>query len=309
MLQVRNLNIIFISILLTSFSSCGLLKKSNKSESNVEKTEDTRIVLEEEEDIDIPEPVLRIPNLVEFKTSAGTFTVKLYSETPLHQKNFAKLIDENYYDGLLFHRVIKNFMIQGGDPNSKDAAKNVPLGNGGPGYTIPAEFNQKLYHKKGALCAARQGDAQNPEQRSSGSQFYIVTGAVYSLSDLGQMEVRINQQAKAGMMTKYWANPKNKVDAALYARYKKELKRDSLNALVAKIKQKQLNDYVPYKFTEQQIKDYTTIGGTPFLDNNYTVYGEVVDGIEVVEQIGMTKTAPGDRPIEDVKIISIKILD
>jgi len=313
MLQVRNLNIIFISILLTSFSSCGLLKKSNKTESNAEKTaeisDSDRITFKEGDNIDIPEPEMKIPNLVEFTTSAGKFTVKIYSETPLHQMNFAKLIDQNYYDGLLFHRVIKDFMIQGGDPNSKGAAKNVPLGNGGPGYTIPAEFNQQFYHKKGALCAARQGDAQNPEQRSSGSQFYFVTGAVYSLSDLGQMEVRINQQAKAGMMTKYWANPKNKADAELYAKYKSEFKRDSLNALVAKIKQEQLYNYVPYKFSEQQIKDYTTIGGTPFLDNNYTVYGEIVEGIEVIEEIGKEKTTPGNRPIEDVKIISIKILD
>ncbi len=306
MLQVRNLNIIFLSILITSFSSCGLLKKSNKSEKEVK---NTTLTNKKDEVVAVPEPVLRIPNVVEFNTTLGKFKIKLYSETPLHQKNFAKLIDQNYYDGLLFHRVIKDFMIQGGDPKSKGADKSVPLGNGGPGYTIPAEFNQKFYHKKGALCAARQGDVQNPEQRSSGSQFYIVTGAVYSLSDLNQMEVRINQQAKAGMMRKYWANPKNKADAELYAKYKKELKRDSLNALVAKIKQEQLNSYVPYKFTEQQIKDYTTIGGTPFLDNNYTVYGEVIEGIEVVEAIGNVKTAPGDRPFEDVKIISIKILD
>ena len=310
MLQARNLNIIFISILLTSFSSCGLLKKANKTEKNTtEATEDTRLVLNEDEEMEIPEPVLRIPNLVEFKTTAGTFKVKLYTEAPLHKKNFAKLIEKNYYDGLLFHRVIKDFMIQGGDPNSKDAAKTVALGNGGPGYTIPAEFDQRFFHKKGALCAARQGDAQNPQQRSSGSQFYFVTGAVYSLSDLGQMEVRINQQAKAGMMKKYWADQKNAADTKLYAKYKSEFKRDSLNALVAKIKQEQLNDYVPYKFTEEQVKIYTTIGGTPFLDNNYTVFGEVTEGIEVVEKIGRMKTAPGNRPIEDVKIISIKILD
>lgn len=305
MLQISSLKLILISVIITSFSACGLLKKSNKTE---EKEEIVEKPAKEEVIEEVKEKELILPKIVEINTSEGKIVVRLYDGTPKHRENFAKLIQENYYDGTLFHRVVKDFMIQGGDPDSKNAPEGKHLGNGGPGYTIPAEISQKYYHKKGALCAARQGDNINPEQRSSGSQFYIVTGAVYSMSDLKQMEDRINQQAKAGLMTKYWNNPANKDMTNLYVRYNSEQKFDSLAILKTKVQKELLENYKPYIFNEEQIKTYTTIGGAPFLDNNYTVFGEVVEGMEVVERIGDLQTK-AERPIEDVKIISVKILE
>lgn len=193
-------------------------------------------------------------------TSLGDMEIKVYGETPEHNKNIVKLAKEGFYDGLLFHRVIKGFMIQGGDPKSKNAKAGARLGSGGPGYTIPAEFNPKFIHKKGALSAARTGGPGNPEKRSSGSQFYIVQGKPVPLAQLKQIEASINKK-----------NP-------------------GLN----------------FAYTPEQIEIYTTIGGTPFLDMDYTVYGEVVKGIEVIDKIANVKTAPGDRPVEDVKM-NIKV--
>lgn len=305
MLQTSSLKLVLITVVITSFSACGLLKKSNKTE---EKEEVVEEVIKEEIVEEEKEEELILPKVVELNTSEGKVIVRLYEGTPKHRENFAKLIQQNYYDGTLFHRVIKDFMIQGGDPNSKNAPQGTRLGNGGPSYTIPAEFSQEFFHKKGALCAARQGDNINPEQRSSGSQFYIVTGAVYSMSDLKQMEARINQQAKAGLMNKYWNNPANKDMANLYARYNSEQKFDSLTILKTKVQKELLENYKPYAFNENQIKAYTTIGGTPFLDNNYTVFGEVIEGLEIVERVGNVETQ-AERPVEDVKIISVKILE
>ncbi len=190
------------------------------------------------------------------KTTMGDMTVVLYAETPYHSQNFIKLVEENYFDGLLFHRVINEFMVQAGDPNSKNAPAGKTLGNGGPGYTIPAEITPKYFHKKGALSAARTGDQGNPTRRSSGSQFYIVTGKVYTNADLNMLEKR--------MFT---------------------------------------------KFTEEQRKAYTTIGGTPFLDAQYTVFGEVIEGVEVAVAISKVAKDGNDRPKEDVKIISTTIID
>lgn len=270
MLQTSRLKLIFFSLIITSFSSCGLLNKTNKTEEVKETEQETEQVFKEDIKIEAPKRV--IPKLIQMNTTMGDITIRLYEGTPLHQANIAKLISEKYYDGLLFHRVIKNFMIQGGDPNSKDAPKGVRLGNGGPSYTVPAEITQEYFHKKGALCAARQGDNVNPEQRSSGSQFYFVTGAVYSLDDLKQMEARINQQAKLGLTPE------------------------------------ELASYEPYKFTEEQVKVYTTDGGTPFLDNSYTVFGEIINGLEIIDQIGSVTTV-GERPVEDVKILSVIVLE
>jgi cyclophilin family peptidyl-prolyl cis-trans isomerase len=200
---------------------------------------------------------------VEIKTTAGTIVIKLYDQTPLHKKNFLKLVNEKYYDGVLFHRVIKDFMIQTGDPNSKTATKGQMLGNGGPNYTINAEISQTLYHKKGALSAARTGDNVNPEKKSSGSQFYIVQGKKYTATELDQMELMFQAQ---------------------YPKLK------------------------GFKFSQKQRTTYQTIGGTPFLDMNYTVFGEVVKGIEIVDKIAMVKTDKNDRPIDDIKIISMKLV-
>lgn len=189
--------------------------------------------------------------IVEVSTDFGKMKIKLYNETPQHRDNFIKLAGEGFYDGLLFHRVISGFMIQGGDPGSKNATPEMMLGAGDVGYKVPAEINPALIHKKGTLCAARDG---NPEKASSGCQFYIVQGKVMSDIELDQMEQRMGT-----------------------------------------------------KYTPAQREIYKTVGGTPFLDNNYTVYGEVIEGMDVIDKIAAVKTKPGDRPVEDVKM-TVKVI-
>lgn len=185
--------------------------------------------------------------LVEVETPFGFMLVELYSATPQHQDNFTKLVEEGFYDSLLFHRVIEEFMIQGGDPGSKNTAANQRLGSGGPGYTIPAEFVDTLIHVKGALSAARTGDRVNPEKRSSGSQFYIVQGKPLTDRELDVIESRNNM-----------------------------------------------------RYTTAQREVYKTIGGTPFLDRNYTVFGQVIEGLDVIDAIAVQPTDGGDRPREDI---------
>lgn len=191
---------------------------------------------------------------IEMKTTMGTMVLKLYNETPLHRDNFIKLCSEKKYDSVLFHRVIKAFMIQGGDPDSKNAAANTMLGSGEiKGVArIPAEFNPSLYHKKGALAAARDGNA---EKASSNCQFYIVQGKTFSDADLDRLQ-----------------------------------------------------QYNGTKYTAEQREFYKTIGGTPHLDNNYTVYGELVKGMDVLDAIAAVKVGTADRPVEDVRILQTKIL-
>jgi len=189
--------------------------------------------------------------IVVFNTSAGDFKIKLYDETPLHKENFVKLVHQGYYNGILFHRVIQGFMIQTGDPNSLTAAPGQALGDGGPGYTIPAEFIPSYFHKKGAVAAARQGDQVNPKKNSSGSQFYIVHG--------------------------------------------QPLNNAQLESLVTS------NRHLP--FTEEQRTSYTTAGGTPHLDANYTVFGEVTEGLDIIDKIAAASTDQRNRPVTDIKII------
>jgi cyclophilin family peptidyl-prolyl cis-trans isomerase len=183
------------------------------------------------------------------KTDYGNMTVLLYDETPIHRDNFIKLATDGFYNGTLFHRVIKDFMIQGGDPDSRDAATNQPLGRGGPGYTLEAEFYPGFIHKKGALAAARMGDQMNPEKRSSGSQFYIVHGKRITAPELN------SQAARSGAF-----------------------------------------------YTHEQIKIYEETGGTPFLDTQYTVFGEVVDGLDVIDRIANVQTGSANRPVKDVRM-------
>lgn len=235
---------------------------------------------------------------VKIQTTLGDITVRLYDETPLHRDNFLKLAAEGYYDGTLFHRVIKNFMIQGGDPDSKGAAPGAHLGAGGPNYTIPAEFNKALIHKKGALAAARQGDEVNPEKRSSGSQFYIVTGEVYSAGKLTQLEKQMAQQQLQSIFDGLVVENRSRIiemrkkrdNAGLMA-----LQEDLQKQTYAKAK-----ELGEPKYTPEQREAYTSVGGTPFLDQNYTVFGEVVEGLDVVDKIQLVATQPGDRPVEDV---------
>jgi cyclophilin family peptidyl-prolyl cis-trans isomerase len=191
---------------------------------------------------------------VKIHTSLGTMVVKLYDETPVHRDNFLKLATESYYDGTTFHRVIKSFMIQGGDPNTKNIATADMAGTGGPGYTLEAEIKPGFFHKKGALAAARQGDAINPQKRSSGSQFYIVQGSVYNNNQLESFENRMKAM-KPG-----------------------------------------------FAFSEEQKTAYTTLGGTPHLDMDYTVFGEISEGLDVLDAIAKIPTLPGDRPAEEIKM-------
>ncbi len=186
---------------------------------------------------------------VKIETSYGDMVVKLYNETPLHRDNFIKLVKEGTYDGLIFHRVINQFMIQGGDPKSRDAKPGQMLGDGELGYTIPAEFVPGLIHKKGALAAARQGDQVNPQKASSSCQFYIVQGTTWDANRLKMVEQRMGKS-----------------------------------------------------YTAEEAEVYATVGGTPFLDGDYTVFGEVVEGMEVIDKIAAVPCGPMDRPIEDVKM-------
>ena len=244
---------------------------------------------------------------VQIKTSLGDITVRLYDETPLHRDNFIKLASESYYDGTLFHRVIKNFMIQGGDPDSKGAPAGKQLGTGGPNYTIPAEFVYPQYfHKKGALAAARQSDQVNPEKRSSGSQFYIVTGEVYSAGKLTQMEKQLEQKQLQSIFDSLVVENRDKIlqmrrnrDQAGLMAIQEQLQKETM----AKAK-----EMGKPKFTDAQREAYTTVGGTPFLDNDYTVFGEVESVIEVIDAIQNVATAPGDRPKEDVVIVEVRVL-
>lgn len=238
---------------------------------------------------------------LKIETSAGDIIVKLYNETPKHRDNFIKLAEEGTYEGTLFHRVIKDFMIQAGDPESKNAPKGKMLGSGDVGYTVPAEFVYPQYfHKKGALSAARQGDEVNPKKESSGCQFYIVTGKVYSDSTLLGMEQQMSQMRL------------NSVFNALAQKHMKEIykmrKADDQeglmnlqDTLIAQAEAQVANE-PEFRFTPEQVQAYTTVGGTPHLDGSYTVFGEVLEGMDVVDSIQKVKTDRNDRPEEDVVI-------
>lgn len=249
--------------------------------------------------------------LVVIETKYGNIKLKLYNDTPLHRDNFLKLIEDGFYDSLLFHRVISDFMIQGGDPESKHVNSNRNLGLGGPGYTIAAEFRKNHIHKKGALAAARQGDAANPEKQSSGSQFYIVVGNTISEASLSQVEESRIAKNKSKLFEEFLSRDENAEmrDSILSARSanNKELFLSLLNEIERKI-EPQILDLDTLKYTKEQIENYMKYGGTPHLDFDYTVFGEVVEGIEVVESIAQIKTNKAARPVEDI-IMNIEILN
>lgn len=232
-------------------------------------------------------------------TTEGDITVRLYDETPLHRDNFIKLVKEGTLDGTLFHRVIRDFMIQGGDPDSKNAPAGKQLGVGGPGYTVPAEFvYPKLFHKRGALSAARQADEVNPQRESSGSQFYIVWGKVYKPQELKQLEKQMAMQ-----QVQQTFNELVKEHKAEVMDLRRNRDREGLMALQDKlINEAKVRCKDAATFTSEQTEAYTTLGGTPFLDGQYTVFGEVESGLEVVEKIQNTETLRGDRPKKDVSM-------
>lgn len=246
---------------------------------------------------------------VVMKTSLGTIKLKLYNETPQHRDNFIKLVEDGTYNGLLFHRVIKDFMVQGGDVTSKDAPMSKQLGAGDLGYTVPAEFvYPKYFHKKGALSAARTGDEVNPEKESSASQFYIVTGKVYKDAELAQMEKQKEGRLKQSIFARLQKENSAKIKAAYQSGDKAELAiiRDTLVGKTEMEAEKRKDET---KLTPEQREAYKTIGGVPFLDNEYTVYGEVTEGLDVVDAIQNVKTNRQDRPLENVVIESVSIIE
>jgi cyclophilin family peptidyl-prolyl cis-trans isomerase len=236
-----------ITVLLMMFFvvSVNAQKKQTTKKAPAKKTATKKITAKKVTHVANAPKQVRVPGTrVKITTDSGVIVIRLYDKTPKHRDNFIKLANEHFFDSLIFHRVINGFMIQGGDPLSKNAQPGVPLGSGDVGYTIPAEFDSSLFHKKGALAAAR---TNNPEKASSGCQFYIVQGKKYTDADLNMIEMQ------AGI-----------------------------------------------KFSATKRNIYKTIGGTPFLDMNYTVFGEVESGLEVIDKIASVPTAPGDRPLGDI---------
>ncbi len=249
----------------------------------------------------------RKDSLVTIKTKFGNMIAILYDETPKHKENFLKLAREGYYDGLLFHRVINHFMIQTGDPNSKGAPQGGPLGVGGPGYTIPAEFNPAFFHLKGAIAAARQGDNVNPAKESSGSQFYIVQGRVFSMAEL------MVNRTDVGGLNKFFNNyiqlPENKALLEQAIQLQNERNMEGLQNLILSKKDELEKKYsvdFDMPLSEQQIEKYTTIGGAPHLDGAYTVFGQVIDGLDVIDKIAEVQADSRNRPVEDI-VISITV--
>ncbi|MBL7857841.1 MAG: peptidylprolyl isomerase [Cyclobacteriaceae bacterium] len=239
--------------------------------------------------------------VVTIKTSYGDMVAILYNETPKHKKNFVKLAKEHYFDSLLFHRVIQGFMIQGGDPDSKKAQPGQHLGMGGPGYTIDAEFNPKYFHEKGALSAARLGDQQNPTKASSGSQFYIVQGTTYSEDELKTDQHKLNQA-----LQQYCQNPANKSDYDSIVKFYQSNNMKGYQSYLISLKpkvEKETGISLNKDIAPERLKAYTTIGGAHHLDDQYTVFGKVIKGLEVIDRIAAVPKGAGDRPREDIRMI------
>ena len=246
-------------------------------------------------------------SIVSIETSYGKITFKLYPETSKHRENFIKLVDKGFYNGLLFHRVIAGFMVQGGDPQSKMAKSSEMLGSGDVGYTVPAEFiYPRYYHKRGALAAAREGDQVNPLKASSGCQFYIVQGKTLSPDELDALEGKNKKKLEQKIVKEI-----TDLKQAELNKYRSEHNLSKLNNLQSAIlKQVELRLKIDttYKFTKKQRVDYEKIGGAPHLDGNYTVFGEVVEGMDVIDKIAAVEKDVNDRPLTDVKIIKAEIV-
>ena len=276
----------FITIMIAIFMTACTGNSKSEKKINMENVKETLVCLE---------------------TTMGNITVKLYDETPKHKENFIKLVKEGTYDSTLFHRVIKDYMIQAGDPLSKIATDTTTLGSGDVGNTIPAEFNKTLFHKRGALAAARQGDEVNPERESSGCQFYIVTGRKFSEAQMINMENHMNE----ARLEEVFNNLARKHMKEIYKMRKAgdtegllELQ-DSLESQARNIVDKE----PALRYTKEQKQAYTTIGGAPHLDGAYTVFGEVVDGMDVVEKIEQVGTNRADRPKVDIRILKATVIN
>ncbi|MGE0078393.1 MAG: peptidylprolyl isomerase [Bacteroidales bacterium] len=232
------------------------------------------------------------------ETDQGNIVVKLYNSTPNHTNNFVKLIEEKFFDGIIFHRVIKNFVIQGGDPDTKQAEKGKLYGESDAGYLVDAEFVDTIIHKRGTIAMAREGDDVNPEKKSSSSQFYIVIGKIYTNEQLDSLEIKLFNRKVSKFHDEQFANCMkqngdtlnnkiltNKIEKLISSKV------DSFKQVTARI-----------KFNEQQRETYTTIGGIPHLDGNYTIFGEIVEGYDIAEKISLVETDENDRPKQDIKM-------
>ena len=281
------------------FGACG-----NKSgENNADSADSTKNETQMQDSQRLP---AKDDAKVLIHTSEGDITVLLYGDTPRHRDNFLKLVEENFYDSTLFHRVINEFMVQAGDPDSKTAKPGQQLGSGDPGYTIPAEFYYPHhFHKRGALSAARTGDQVNPKKESSGSQFYIVTGKKYSAAELSQMSEQMKQQAMYNIFDSLANQNMDQI---------RQMQQAQDNAGLTALKEKfiaQAEEIAAkgnYSIPADVAQVYETAGGTPFLDGQYTVFGEVLSGMDVVEKIEKAQTDRNDRPTSDIRILSAEVI-
>jgi peptidylprolyl isomerase len=246
--------------------------------------------------------VINENTIVSIQTTSGDIKIKLYDNTPIHRNNFIKLINSGFYEGIAFHRVIKEFMIQAGDPLTKQVSGSV-MPDSMKTYTIPAEFNNINFHKRGALAAARQGSDINPELRSSGTQFYIVQGVKYTDEELNQAELRINGNRKQNLFNKLLKETSDSVKLS-----GKTISAGEIQEIASVKMFEYLTTTEDYKIPENQRNVYKTIGGTPRLDDTYTVFGEVIEGIDIVDKIASVTTDTNDKPLEDVRILKIKIV-
>lgn len=241
--------------------------------------------------------------IILMKTTLGDIKIKLYDGTTVHRDNFIKLVNSGIYDGISFHRVINSFMIQAGDPLTRQAG--IPQGSDSlNNYTIPSEFRPEYFHKKGALAAAREGTDVNPDMRSSGTQFYIVQGTKLTESDLNQAEQRINNNLKQAIFIKYLRQVS---DSALISGI--QLSDGEIQEKASAKMFEYLTTNENYKIPDNQRSVYTTVGGVPRLDGTYTVFGEVTEGLDVVDKIAAVKTDNSDRPVSDIRILKMKIID
>lgn len=243
---------------------------------------------------------------VRVNTDLGSFTVLLYGDTPKHRDNFLRLAREHYYDGTLFHRVIKDFMVQAGDPDSRNAAPGVQLGGGGPEYKIDAEIVFPAhFHKRGALAAARQGDQVNPEKKSSGSQFYIVTGKTMTAGEMEMLEQQMQNSVAQSAFNDMAMQQRDHIIALQRAGDRAGLQalQDTLVSRAMRYAQEH-----PRSITDEMRNAYTTVGGAPHLDGDYTVFGEITEGMDVIDRIEAAETDRADRPRTDIRIISMEVL-
>ncbi len=294
-MKISNIKFVVLALVFSCFGCSGSGTNTINGNNNIDMKQDSTTIVDNGR------------TKVAFKTTLGDFTVELYNETPKHRDNFIKLVKDGFYSDVLFHRVIRQFMVQTGDPDSKNAAPNDMLGAGGPGYNVEAEIvYPQFFHKKGALAAARQGDEVNPKRESSGSQFYVVTGRKYNQAQLNQMQAQISNMRMQQILDTLVAPHRKEIMKLRMAGDTAAINKLS-NTLIAEAQAEYAK--APFSFTDEQVKAYTTVGGSPHLDGQYTVFGEVVSGIETIEAIETAPTGRADRPTDDIKIISATIVE